>query len=31
MLSCSDFAKHALKLELYPKQAEVLDSFFSGG
>jgi hypothetical protein len=28
MLSCSDFAKHALKLELYPKQAEILDSFF---
>jgi Intein/homing endonuclease len=31
MLSCSDFAKHALKLELYPKQAEILNSFFSGG
>nr|BAR25798.1 terminase large subunit [uncultured Mediterranean phage uvMED] len=31
MLSCSDFAKHALKLELYPKQAEILDSFFKGG
>ena len=31
MLSCSDFAKHALKLELYPKQAEILNSFFTGG
>ena len=31
MLRCSDFAKHALRLELYPKQAEVLDSFFEGG
>lgn len=31
MLKCSDFAKHALKLELFPKQAEILDGFFEGG
>ena len=31
MLLCSDFAQHALKLKLYPKQAEILDSFFNGG
>ena len=29
MLLCSDFAQHALKLKLYPKQAEILDSFLT--
>jgi hypothetical protein len=31
MLKCSDFAKHALKLELFPSQAKILDTFFSPG
>jgi hypothetical protein len=28
-LSCSDFAKHALGVELWPKQREILDHLFS--
>jgi hypothetical protein len=28
MLKCSDFSKHALKLDLYPQQAKILDNFF---
>ncbi|NDD54874.1 terminase, partial [bacterium] len=31
MLRCSDFAKHALHLELFPKQAAILDEFFQPG
>jgi hypothetical protein len=31
MLRCSDFAKHALHLELFHKQAEILDEFFQPG
>ena len=27
-LSCSDFAKHALGLDLWPKQKEILDDLF---
>ena len=28
MLKCSDFSRHALKLDLYPQQAKILDNFF---
>lgn len=31
MLSCSDFSKHALGLELFPRQAKILDDFFKPG
>ncbi len=30
-LTCSQFAKHALGLELYPAQARILDEFFQPG
>jgi phage terminase large subunit-like protein len=30
MLSCSDFAKHVLKLELWPEQKRILDAYFGG-
>lgn len=29
MLSCSDFAQHALGIDLWPKQKEILDNLFS--
>ena len=30
MLKCSHFAQYALKLELWPKQQEIIDSYFGG-
>jgi hypothetical protein len=30
-IKCSDFARHALKLPLWDKQADILDEFFHGG